>query len=182
VTSTPTASKFVPAHVVPFDHAYFDEGSFETSYGLGWDICPTRTAGQVRTNRDSASDGSASFDVEAATCSGICSPTAAPSAQVYLWFATGKHPTQALSLYFDVLNLSKTPPDGILRLEAVDTACQRTAPLSEIPLAELLPRQSWETRCVDLPTFGKAYGLGIAVTGPAFHVALDAFRLGPPCH
>ncbi|MEO7033740.1 MAG: hypothetical protein ABI335_07970 [Polyangiaceae bacterium] len=161
-----------------FDQAYFEDGSFEGNQGFGWDTCHSRTPAVV-SSRESAPEGMRSLEFSSAACE-YCKDDNPSASQAYLWFK--QQPSSALSLYFDVLNLSNSPPLGELRLESSDSQCETLRPLVTIALSNLALQPTWQTRCVDLPPFGPDFALGVAVAGTAFDVALDAFRLGPPCH
>ncbi|MEO8902289.1 MAG: hypothetical protein ABI488_10320 [Polyangiaceae bacterium] len=175
--STPPLPNYVPDQAVPYDKAYFEDGSFEEN-GFGWDTCHTRTPAVV-TLRESAPEGMLSLEFSSAACE-YCKEDNPSASEAYLWFK--QQPSSGLSLYFDVLNLSNSPPLGELRLETSNSQCMTLRPLLTIALSSLALQPTWQTRCVDLPAFGADYALGVAVTGAAFDVALDAFRLGPPCH
>jgi len=175
-----STSNYVPDRAAPFDQAYLEDGSFESNSGSGWDTCPTDTAALLNRTRGDASQGDRALEFSSGECAGCYPPNAPSTSQVYLWFR--QRPASALSLYFDVLNLSKEAPLGELSLETVDSACRPLQPLATVALSDLALAQSWQTRCVDLPAFGGNEDLGIAVTGASFDIALDALRFGPPCH
>ena len=174
-----TTSEYVPDHAQPFDQTYLEDGSFESSNGHGWDTCYSHIPAVVTRAQNEASDGTRSFEFTSGTCPN-CSYDGPSNSQVYSWFT--EQPTTALSLYFDVLSLSNAPPLGELRLETTDKFCRPLRPLTVVQLSDLLIEQTWQTRCVDLPAFGSDPALGIAVAGMSFDIALEALRLGPPCH
>jgi hypothetical protein len=174
-----TTPEYVPDHAQPFDQTYVEDGSFESSNGHGWDTCYSDTPGVLSRPQNNASDGTRSFEFTSGSCPN-CSYDGPSDSQVYSWFT--QQPTTALSLYFDIINISNTPPLGELRLETTDKYCRPLRPLTVIQLSNLLLEPTWQTRCVDLAAFDSDPALGVAITGASFDVALDALRLGPPCH
>ncbi|MEO6598269.1 MAG: hypothetical protein ABIQ16_00240, partial [Polyangiaceae bacterium] len=116
----PAQPGYVPAHDVPFDQAYLEDGSFEANQGFGFDTCPTRTPGSL-TLANKGSEGDRFLQFDSGSCSGTCALSNPSDSQIYLWF--NAQPSSAMGLYFDVLNFGTEAPIGALTLAAVDQAC-----------------------------------------------------------
>ncbi|MEO6600021.1 MAG: hypothetical protein ABIQ16_09135 [Polyangiaceae bacterium] len=174
----PAQPDYVPAHDVPFDQAYFEDGSFEMNQGFGFDTCFTRTPGSV-TQASNGSEGESFVRFNSGPCTGTCNPGNPSDSQIYLWF--NAQPSSAMGLYFDVLNFSAEPPIGALTLAAVDHLCVSVGQSAQAALSELALAPTWQTRCIDLPALNADEWLGITVSGASFQIGLDALRLGPPC-
>ncbi len=159
-------------------------GSFETTAGFGWDSCYTKNPGATHvgaTRTPRASDGTeyVRFD-SGAECT---SPSSSPLADVQLafWLDTPLPANVPLHLYFDAIDLGDTA-SGTLQLDQVDANCATIAPLATLKLPDLELTSAWQTRCVTFTPSSDVHVFGLYVWGAAFHVGLDAFRLGPPCH
>lgn len=176
-----TRPNYVPTHDVPFDQTYLEDGSFESNQGFGYDTCATRTPASLEHITADASEGSRAFQFSSASCVGICSPNNPSDSQIYLWFTT-RPSSAAAGLYFDVRNLSRAAPAGELRIAAVDSLCVSLRDLARAALSDLRLEQDFQTRCIDLPALKAEERLGLAVAGTSFQIALDALRIGPPCH
>ena len=172
---------YVPETNYPFDDKYLLDGSFESNAGFGWDTCATRTPGQLsRQMTGQASNGSTYFRFQSAACTQPCSADKQSSAQAYLWFNQTPPAEDPMGLYFDVFNQDKADPVGKVTFYGVDLVCKGDLPLAEASLGDLAPTSTWSTRCVNVSVVGHS-AVGVAVSGSAFNVGLDAFRLGPPC-
>jgi hypothetical protein len=82
------------------------------------------------------------------------------------------------------LNRDDESPPGSIQLDAIGGAsgCATVEPLATIELAALELTNEWQTRCVTFTPRAPFDVFGLYVSGERFHVALDAFRFGPPCH
>jgi hypothetical protein len=175
-----TNSNFVPDAPPAYDERN-GLGSFEDNQGFGWDTCSTRTPEIVSLQSD-GSEGSAFMSFQSVDDRARAEfPSDRPSAsQLYLWSRPASERNE--NLYFDVKNLAGTAVSGSILFYGTDHICSDEQLLLEVDLAliELLP--AWATRCVTVSGLRAHEALGIAVTGAAHSIGLDAFRFGPPCH
>lgn len=172
---------YVPDSIAPFDDLHLDDGSFENGQGFGWDTCFTKTPGSLKMGELGASNGNYFLEFASSPCDGICSPENSADSQLYAWFGEGKQPTEPFGLYLDLINLDGASPDGRFVLYAVDLSCNTLRPLFDVPLSDFSLTRTWSTRCVE-PALEPGERLGLAVTGPRYHIGLDALRSGPTCH
>jgi hypothetical protein len=171
---------YIPEMNYPFDDAYLVDGSFESSAGFGWDACPTRTPGQLSLRMSGqASHGRTSFRFQSGACA-LCRANQ-PSAQAYVWFNQAPPAGDPMGLYFDIINGEQAAPLGKMTFYGVDLVCEGDEPLADVPLGDLAPTSTWSTRCVNVSVVGFYPAIGVAVSGDAFNIGLDALRLGPPC-
>jgi len=183
--SAPSPEKppdYVPGMPFGYDGQYL-EGSFEGPQGEGWDTCYTKTAGVTRQKDTGGSNGSSFLVFESSDCSIGCSAGNPSSSQAYLWFSKPTNTSDLVGLYFDAVNMDSAAPTGVLAIYGTDIVCEEETPLvREIHLDELELGTDWNTRCVDLAATGAHAAIGLAVTGGAHRIGIDALRLGPPCH
>lgn len=175
------AVSYVPETNYPFDDEYLVDGSFESNAGFGWDTCRSRTPGGLSGEMpDEASHGTRSFRFQSGPCGQGCDASNPSSAQVYLWFNETSPIGDPVGLYFDIVNRDPGAPSGNLTLYGVDSLCVGDDVLGAVDLAELSPISTWGVRCVNVSAVGYR-AIGVAVSGDAFNIGLDAFRLGPSC-
>jgi hypothetical protein len=160
-------------------------GSFEQTPGFGWDTCFSKyPGGSYASGVPAGSDGEHCFTFDsrrACAESPACQP-AGGDAQFGFWLDSVVTAGDAVHLYFDVTNLEDAQPDGEIGIDAVGSLCESTEVLARIPLAALGLDTSWQTRCASFVPTAPFQIFGVHVTGASFHVGLDAFRFGPPCH
>jgi hypothetical protein len=77
--------------------------------------------------------------------------------------------------------MAAAEPAGVLSFYGTDAVCERETVLAQIPLDKLELASAWYTRCVNVVATGAHAAIGVAVTGSAYHIGLDALRLGPTC-
>jgi hypothetical protein len=124
-----------------------------------------------------------SFDSEL-DCSFPCG-LGSDDLQFGFWLDAPVPAGEPFHLYFDARNLADAAPSGAIRLKTIDfstPSCDVGDPLATVELAALALTDEWQTRCVTLTAEADFTVFGLYVTGDDFHVALDAFRFGPPCH
>lgn len=176
-------SNYVPAgpEVAPEGDGRLEEGgSFEQAQGFGWDTCPTRIPGLAR-SEGKASDGLVSLRFESQPVGATTNWPEGTDAQLGFYLSEPLLAGVPLSLYFDVINLSRGEPSGELSIAGLDWTCETREPLATIDLAELSTTEAWQTRCVELVPTQELTVFGIWVTGANFTIGLDTFRFGPPC-
>jgi hypothetical protein len=159
-------------------------GSLEGAQGSGWDFCFTNHPGAALLYDDptaSAGTSYATFD-SALTCVSPCRPDG-DDVQLGLWLDASV-PDDTVHLYFDALNLDDEAPSGLLRFDTVGgaTGCASDESLATVDLSALALTNEWQTRCVTFTPEAPFQVFGLYVSGERFHIALDAFRFGPPCH
>jgi len=173
-------TSYIPDAPYAYDGRYL-AGSFEQQQGNFWDVCHTRTPELLRHMSDGGSDGRAYLMLESGGCSVGCSASN-PSLSLFdIWFV-GAPSVNAMGVYFDAKNVVGTAPTGSVRFYGNGTVCALETLLAEIPLDRLQLTSDWSTRCATVDELGLYHGIGIAVTGGAHVIDVDAFRLGPPCH
>lgn len=160
-------------------------GSFEGGLGDGWDLCATKTPG-AQVVRDaaepSASAGSSymSFD-STIECTNPCRPEAR-DAQFGFTLNAVAPAGDPIHLYFDAINLTDEAPSAVMQIEVLGFPCVSTQPIATIELGALGLTRTWQTRCVTFTPIMPFDVFGLYVVGEAFHIGLDTFRFGPPCH
>jgi len=160
-------------------------GSFEGNQGDGWDTCFSSLPGLSpnQPGASAASDGARYLTFDSSVEAGpSCTSSTCSDAQVAFWLDAPISAGEALSLYFDVINLKSTDPSGILHIDGTDSSCVTTEKLATIPLGALDISSSWQTRCLTFTTQTDLSVFGIYVDRGDFHIGVDAFRFGPACH
>jgi hypothetical protein len=172
---------YVPSAPFAYDGQYLD-GSFERLLGFGWDRCFTKTPEVLTSMTTGGSHGSVYVSFESGGCSEACAPDNPSNSQVYAWFSRSTNTSQAMGLYFDVINLADSEPTGVLSFYGTDGVCEKETLFAEIPLDRLELGSGWSTRCVNVVGTGAHAAIGIAVSGGTHHIGIDALRLGRVCH
>jgi hypothetical protein len=159
-------------------------GSLEENPGFGWDSCFTKHPGlDVVFDDPAASAGTTyvTFDSEVA-CASTCRPDG-DDAQFAFWLDDAV-PAEPTHFYFDARNLDDEAPTGVIQVNTVGppSGCTSDELLATVDLSALALTNEWQTRCVTLEPQEPFEVFGLYVSGERFHVAMDAFRFGPPCH
>lgn len=181
-----TAGTYVPEQTdVPPEGDGRVSGSFEGSLGDGWDLCFSNKPGASFVRGDvepTASAGSSYMRFDSALeCTNPCRPDG-EDAQFGFWLDAEMPASERVSLYFDAINLTDEAPSGVLQLDALGFLCETTEPLLTIELGDLYLTREWQTRCLTFASTAPFQVFGSYVLGESFHIGLDAFRFGPPCH
>lgn len=121
-----------------------------------------------------------SFD-SALECTNPCRPEG-EAAQFGFWLDAELPAAERVHLYFDAINLTDEAPSGVLQLDSLGPLCETTEPLVTVELEALYLGPTWQTRCVTFAPTVPLQIFGTYVFGESFHIGLDAFRFGPPCH
>ena len=171
---------YVPSVPFAYDGQYLD-GSFEQAPGFGWDRCFTKTPEVVTSMTGGGSQGAAFQLFASGGCSGVCSPDNPSSSQLYAWFSKPTNASDAMGLYFDVINLGSSVPTGVLSFHGTDGVCEKETVFADIPLDRMQLGSAWSTRCVNVVGAGAHAAVGVAVTGGVHSIGLDGLRLGPVC-
>ncbi|HYP75198.1 MAG TPA: hypothetical protein VER12_04570 [Polyangiaceae bacterium] len=169
-------SDFLPDQPRAYD-ASNGLGSFEENAGFGWDTCSTRTPGMLSRQPGGPND-STYLSFESGDVREISDHPSV--SQVYLWSDSASEVSE--NLYFDAKNLKGQPLTGSVRFYGTDRVCSAEQLLVEVDLAKLQLLPEWGLRCVTVSGLLAHQALGIAISGSAYSVGLDAFRFGPPCH
>ncbi|HEX6273960.1 MAG TPA: hypothetical protein VFZ53_13020 [Polyangiaceae bacterium] len=181
-----SAGSYVPdrSDVPPDGDGRISGGSIEQNLGFGWDLCHTTHPGVALVRDDPAASAGSSyltFDSDLG-CVFPCG-TEGDDAQFGFWL-DAPVPAEPAHLYFDALSLDDETPSGIVQIDTLGppSGCASDEPLATVDLAALAVANEWQTRCVTLTPREPFEVFGLYVSGERFHLAMDAFRFGPPCH